>query len=172
MKYKHTEISGLLIFEGFLFNDIRGELVKPFSSKNIIDLDINLNFKETWFTKSKKNVIRGMHLQVGNMACEKFVSVISGSVVDIILDVRKNSNTYGKFFEIELTSNNPKSLYIPKGCAHGYKVLESDTITMYMATEFHSSDHDLGYRWDSFGYNWNISDPIISERDKNLEAFN
>mgnify|MGYP005633963327 CR=1 FL=1 len=171
MKINKTDIDGLFVIEAFNFSDNRGSLIKPFNYNHFNKLQSNINFKETWFTKSKKNVIRGMHLQIGEMSCEKLVSVINGAVLDVILDLRKSSKTFGKIYEIELNDQNPKALYIPKGCAHGYKVLVENTITMYQATKVHSSKHDLGIKLDSFGYDWKIKNPIISSKDTELEEY-
>jgi|LSQX01.2.fsa_nt_gb dTDP-4-dehydrorhamnose 3,5-epimerase/CDP-3, 6-dideoxy-D-glycero-D-glycero-4-hexulose-5-epimerase len=170
---QYTLIDGLLVFEGFKFTDLRGSLIKPYSKLFFKDEneEKNLDFKEVWFTKSKKNVIRGMHLQVGEYACEKIVSVIQGKVLDVIIDIRKNSKTYGKVFEIELSDDNNKAVYIPTGCAHGYKVLEDNTIAMYMATEVNMPNYDVGIMWNSFSYNWKIENPIISDKDNNLPSF-
>jgi dTDP-4-dehydrorhamnose 3,5-epimerase/CDP-3, 6-dideoxy-D-glycero-D-glycero-4-hexulose-5-epimerase len=171
MKITETKIAGLYIIEALRFEDLRGELIKPFNFEQYSKLGVNLEFKETWFTKSKKSVIRAMHLQIGEMACEKLVSVINGSVMDVILDLRQDSATFGQYFEIELNDKTPKALYIPVGCAHGYKVLEDNTITMYCATKVHSAPHDLGIKWDSFGYDWKIENPILSDRDLELIEF-
>lgn len=171
MKIEETNIAGLFLIEALRFEDLRGELIKPFNFDQYSRLDVNLDFKETWFTKSKKDVIRAMHLQIEEMACEKLVSVINGSVIDVVLDLRPNSETYGNYFEIELNDKTPKALYIPQGCAHGYRVLENNTITMYKATKVHSAKHDLGIKWDSFGYDWNIKNPILSDKDLNLIEF-
>tara|TARA_B100001059_G_C17631998_1_gene474911 strand:+ start:110 stop:637 length:528 start_codon:yes stop_codon:yes gene_type:complete len=173
MRIKKTKIDGLFLIEGLHFFDERGQLLKPFSEsfkENSPHL-INTTFKEVWFTKSHKNVIRAMHLQTGVLACEKLVSVINGGVLDVILDVRKESKTFGEYLSFELNDTKSKSLYIPKGCAHGYKVLKNNTITMYMATEIHDPKNDTGIKWDSFGFNWDIDNPIISERDKILPEF-
>lgn len=172
MKIQKTEIEGLFLIEGFSFNDNRGSLIKPFSLSFFNnEFKYNLYFKEVWFTKSNKNVIRAMHLQVGEFACEKLVSVINGAVIDVVLDIRKESLTYGKWFEIELNEKNNNALYIPKGCAHGYKVLLDNTITLYMGTEINVPKDDVGIRWNSFGYDWGIENPIISEKDANLPLF-
>lgn len=171
-KIKKTIIDGLYIVEGVDFPDNRGSLVKPFSTMFFEGIyDINLNFKETWFTKSHQGVIRAMHLQVGDFSCEKLIYVLQGSIQDVVLDLRKKSPTYGIYFDIELSERNPIGLYIPKGCAHGYKVIEDNSITMYMSTEVNSPKDDIGIRWDSFGYDWNIENPILSDRDKNLPNF-
>lgn len=169
MDILECNLKGAYIIEGKRFIDNRGELIKPYSI-NFMPDNINLDFKETWFTKSKRDVIRGMHLQIHPYACEKLVSAISGKVLDVLLDLRKDSPTYGEIFEFELSGEKVHSLYIPKGVAHGYKVLE-DSIVMYMATEVNVSKCDVGIRWDSFGYDWKVGNPIISEKDKTLPLF-
>lgn len=172
MKIEKTKIEGLYVIEFDIFKDNRGELIKPYTFKEYKEFPINLDFKEAWFTKSNKDVIRAMHLQIGEDACEKLVSVINGSVIDIILDTRKDSKTFGEWFEIKLDAKEKgRALYIPIGCAHGYKVLEDNTITLYMATEVHSSKNDTGLKFDSFGYDWKIDTPIISKKDEGLLPF-
>ncbi|MDR2065102.1 MAG: dTDP-4-dehydrorhamnose 3,5-epimerase family protein [Prevotellaceae bacterium] len=174
MKFAKTDITGLYIIEINPFYDARGELFKPFTSSfylNNFGNNVNINIKEVWFTKSKMNVIRAMHLQTGEFACEKIVSIISGRVHDVILDMRKESATYGKIFDIELSENSPKALYIPTGCAHGYRVLSENAIVMYMATQEHSPKDDTGIRYDSFGFDWGVENPVISEKDAKLPPF-
>ena len=174
MKFSSTPINGLYIIELNPFNDLRGQLIKPFNSfqyKQGAPTDINVDIKEVWFTKSNLNVIRAMHLQVGELACEKIVSVIRGKVMDVILDIREDSPTYGSVFSIELSEDFPKSVYIPIGCAHGYKVLQDESVVMYLSTQDHSGKDDIGIRYDSFGYDWQLENPIISEKDANLPVF-
>lgn len=163
-------LEGIKVVEGVRFQDLRGELIKPYSAAFFNDA-CNLEFKETWFTKSHKGVIRGMHLQVEPYACEKYVSCIQGKIVDVLLDIRNNSPTFGKYFSIELSEDEIKGVYIPKGIAHGYKVIE-DSIVMYMATDINRKEYDIGIRWNSFGYDWKIDAPIISEKDMLLPEFN
>ncbi len=157
------------MIDGLRFPDNRGELVKPFSV-SFMPEGVNTDFKETWFTKSKRNVIRGMHLQVEPAACEKLVSAIVGTVQDVLLDLRTDSATYGETYSVELNGEDTKAIYIPKGIAHGYRVLE-DSVVMYMATEINVSKYDVGIRWDSFGYDWGIDNPILSDKDANLPLF-
>jgi len=170
MSFVETNIEGLYVVEGKRFCDLRGELVKPYAT-GFMPEGVNLDFKEVWFTKSKIDVIRGMHLQVAPYACEKYVSAIEGSVMDVILDLRKDSKTYGQTFCTVLSSDEIKGLYIPKGCAHGYKVLTDKSIVMYMATEVNVGTCDIGIKWDSFGFDWGIENPILSEKDQNLQPF-
>jgi dTDP-4-dehydrorhamnose 3,5-epimerase/CDP-3, 6-dideoxy-D-glycero-D-glycero-4-hexulose-5-epimerase len=174
MKFSPTPIEGLYVIELNPFNDLRGQLFKPFNAFQYAanaPENINTEIKEVWFTKSNINVIRAMHLQVGELACEKIVSVIRGKVLDVILDIREDSATYGKTFEIELSEDKPYALYIPIGCAHGYKVLEDQSIVMYLSTQDHSGKDDVGIHYQSFGYDWKIQNPILSEKDKNLPDF-
>lgn len=173
MRVNLTPIDGLYVIEGMLFSDERGELIKPYSKSYFEEpINLNLNFKETWFTKSHKNVIRAMHLQLGELPCEKLVSVLKGSILDVILDLRADSKTFGQYYAYELNDKSSISLYIPIGCAHGYKVLDDNTLTMYLATEVNSPKDDVGIRWDSFGFDWNLNNPILSKRDLELPSFN
>jgi dTDP-4-dehydrorhamnose 3,5-epimerase/CDP-3, 6-dideoxy-D-glycero-D-glycero-4-hexulose-5-epimerase len=174
MIFYKTNIEGVYTIKLEPFNDIRGTLLKPFNKETYqhnLPENVNFDIKETWFTKSKVNVIRAMHLQAGANACEKIVAIIQGKVRDVILDIRKQSPTYGKVYDIVLHEQEPMALYIPVGCAHGYKVLSDDSIVMYMATAVHSAIDDVGIRYDSFGFDWKIENPIISEKDKNLPLF-
>lgn len=174
MDFNETNIEGLFLINLSPFNDVRGQLLKPFnffSYKENLPTGINVDVKEVWFTKSKLDVIRAMHLQVGKLACEKIVSIIKGKVHDVILDIREDSSTYGQTFDVVLDEINPTALYIPVGCAHGYRVLQDDSIVMYMSTQDHMAKDDIGIRYDSFGFDWKISDPIISEKDSQLPLF-
>ena len=174
MIFNKTNIEGLYTITLNPFHDLRGELLKPFHAEEYrqnLPENINLNIQEVWFTKSKKDVIRAMHLQVGEQACEKIVSIIQGKIDDVILDIREDSPTYGKYFNITLDEKTPQAIYIPVGCAHGYKVLKNNSIVMYMATQLHVAKDDVGIRYDSFGFDWKITNPILSEKDKNLPLF-
>jgi dTDP-4-dehydrorhamnose 3,5-epimerase/CDP-3, 6-dideoxy-D-glycero-D-glycero-4-hexulose-5-epimerase len=174
MIFCKTNIEGVYTIKLDPFNDIRGRLLKPFNKEaylHNLPENVNLNIEETWFTTSKIGVIRAMHLQVGKKASEKIVAIIQGKVHDVILDIRKQSPTYGKVFDIVLDENEPLALYIPIGCAHGYKVLKDNSIVMYMATVAHSAKDDVGIRYNSFGFDWNIDHPVLSEKDKNLPLF-
>jgi dTDP-4-dehydrorhamnose 3,5-epimerase/CDP-3, 6-dideoxy-D-glycero-D-glycero-4-hexulose-5-epimerase len=171
MKIKETFIKGLFEIKHAIFNDLRGELFKPFISKEYSDSSLNYDFKEIWFTRSHKNVIRAMHMQAGDSPCEKLITVINGRITDVILDLREDSKTYGEYFTRELSPENRLAMYIPIGCAHGYKVHEDNTVVMYAGTKPHSAKDDIGVRWDSFGYDWQSKDFIISDRDKELPKF-
>lgn len=171
MKLTETSLPGVFILDLKYFEDLRGQLLKPYSQEIFSEFGLGLDFKEVWFTFSKKNVIRGMHMQIGAKACAKLVCAISGKVNDVILDARPESPTYGKYLSLVLDSKNPQAIIVPAYCSHGYRVLEDDTKVLYMATEVHVAKDDVGYRWDSFGYDWGLKDPILSEKDKTLDLF-
>ena len=106
-----------------------------------------------------------MHFQIPPRDHAKLVTVIQGTIIDVILDIRKNSPTFGRHVEIELSRENRRSIYIARGLAHGFGTLSDSAIAYYMVTSEYSPEHDRGIRFDSFGYRWPISTPIVSDRD-------
>ena len=113
-----------------------------------------------------------MHFQIPQYDHNKIATVISGKVLDVILDIRKSSPTYKKFITVELSRENRKSVYIPKGCAHGFLSQSTLSIVFYMTSTVYSVQHDKGLRWDSFGFEWPVLNPIISKRDESFPVFN
>jgi dTDP-4-dehydrorhamnose 3,5-epimerase len=166
------EIEGAFILESSIFTDLRGKLLKPYISKT---LDNIWGFQpmESWFTVSHANVIRAMHMQLGEKPGRKVVCLISGEIEDVLLDTRKGVSTYGNTFRIKLSSlsNELKIICIPTGVAHGYRTFGDNTVVMYMSDVVHDSDSDIGYHWNSIGIDWQVENPIISERDKQLPNF-
>jgi len=112
-----------------------------------------------------------MHFQIPPHQLTKIVSVSSGAIEDVVLDIRKNSNTFGKFFVYRLEAKNGIVLYIPPGFANGFLSLEDNTIVNYLQTSCYNKAHDMGIRYDSFGFEWPVKNPIISERDKSFPVF-
>jgi len=160
-------INDVKILNGLIFSDNRGSLKKTFyQTKEFIEL--NFPIKEIWFTKSKKNVIRGMHLQLGDNPSSKLISVIKGEIIDVLIDLRPSSSTYLTIFSLNISSRSNTMLFIPAGVAHGYRAIKNDTIVMYTSNVEHNSSDDVGILWDSIDFNWDISNPILSERDRNL----
>ena len=174
MKVVKTDFNGLFVIQSNVFTDQRGAFIKTFHKKFFEDNGLESDFRESFFSISKKNVIRGMHFQLPPDDHVKLVYCAKGKILDVVVDLRKNSPTYGKFFSIDLTENNGKIIYIPKGFAHGFKSLTDNSVVVYMTTKEYSPENDTGIRWDSFGFDWKIDNPIISERDKSflpLEKF-
>jgi dTDP-4-dehydrorhamnose 3,5-epimerase len=168
LKFEKTELTGVYIIEHDVHKDSRGAFVKTFHKEEFNKMGLENDFSESYYTRSKEDVIRGMHFQVPPYDHAKLVTVILGTVVDVILDLRKSSPTKGKHIAVELSRENRKSIYIPRGCAHGFAVLSESAIVFYMATTEHAPMHDKGIRFNSFGYDWRIKHPIISERDLGL----
>lgn len=151
--------------------DLRGSFTKIYHQGLYHDAGIDFSLKEQYISVSRKNVIRGMHFQTPPHACDKIVTVLSGRALDVILDVRPSSPTYGKFIQIGLCPETPKAVFIPKGCAHGFLALEDNTCMLYNVSAEYSPECDTGIRWDSFGFQWPVGtgEPIISKRDAALE---
>jgi dTDP-4-dehydrorhamnose 3,5-epimerase/CDP-3, 6-dideoxy-D-glycero-D-glycero-4-hexulose-5-epimerase len=163
-----TPIDGLFLLSNSLFYDQRGCFKKVFSRDAFTELSLATDFAELYYSINKKNVIRGMHFQIPPMDHIKLVYVITGKIRDVCLDLRHNSKTFGKFFDCTLSGNDSNYLYIPKGMAHGFASLEDNTVVHYAQTSCHSQKHDFGVRYDSFGFTWDIHDPILSDRDNSL----
>lgn len=170
MRVIDTKLNGVQIIECFYSFDIRGAFIKIFNREDFQYMNIDMQYAETYYSISKKDTIRGMHFQVPPYEHNKLIHVIHGSVIDVIIDLRKNSPTYKQFISIQLTGNKPKAIYIPKGFAHGFKTLEDNTLMLYNVSSIYKKEYDKGIRWDSIGYNWNTEDPIISEKDRNFNT--
>ncbi len=168
MKIIKTELDGVLIIENFHSTDERGCFVKTYHEEFFKKKGIYSDFKESFFSVSKKNVIRGMHFQLPPCDHEKLVYVANGEAVDVVLDLRKKSDTYGKAISIILNDKNRRSVFIPKGFAHGFKSMVDDTIMVYNVSTIYDKGTDFGVSLNSFDYNWCVETPIVSERDKEL----
>jgi dTDP-4-dehydrorhamnose 3,5-epimerase/CDP-3, 6-dideoxy-D-glycero-D-glycero-4-hexulose-5-epimerase len=147
------------------FFDARGSFVKTFHYTSLKERGIDFKLKESYFSYSKKDVIRGMHFQLPPHQHAKIVFCPHGAILDVILDMRKGSPTYKQYFSQELSQQNHKSFYIPEGFAHGFKALTDDAMTYYLVSSEYDKASDTGIRYDSFGFNWEEENPIISERD-------
>ena len=173
MKISKTFIKDLLVVEPQLFNDDRGFFYESYNKKNL-DKIIKIAFVQDNESKSKRGVIRGLHFQKPPHAQTKLVRCVSGEILDIAVDLRKNSKTYGKSFSIELSSENNKQLLVPKGFAHGFQVLSNKAIVNYKVDEHYNSDSDSGIIWNdkdlSIDWNFNIK-PILSDKDLKLISF-
>ena len=167
MKKKSTKFNGLYVFTGKRFDDKRGFLREIFKEKIL-----NKKLKFTIVSSSKKNVLRGLHYQ-NNKPQDKFITVIKGRILDVVVDIRKNSKTYGKHFKIELSEFNSKILFVPKGFAHGFLGLEKDNIVVYSLSEYRNKKGEKSLLWndEKLKIKWGIKKPIISSKDKNAELF-
>jgi dTDP-4-dehydrorhamnose 3,5-epimerase len=172
MKLIDTKLNGVFIIENMVFEDQRGTFCKTFNAEFFSKNNLCNNFKESYYSISQKDVIRGMHFQLPPYEHHKLVYVPHGEVMDVILDLRKASNTFGEYINVNLSAENRNSIYIPKGLAHGFKALKNDTITVYNVSTVYNENSDSGIHWNSFGLDWNVNNPIISEKDQKLTEFN
>jgi len=172
MEFKETKLKGVYIIENKIFNDNRGSFVKTFNCDEFNESGLNFNLKESFYTVSKKGVIRGMHFQVPPFEHSKIVYVVSGKINDVIVDLRKQSITFGESICVELSEENGKSIYVPKGFAHGFEVMSDSAKVIYLTDSVYSPEHDNGILWNSFDFKWNTENPILSERDKNFIKLN
>ena len=157
---------GVHLLQPKVFQDNRGDFIKTFHAQLFEQLGISFKPVEEFFSTSKRGVLRGMHFQVPPQAHAKLVYCTRGKVLDVLLDLRKSSPTYGFTFSVELSLENHLQLYLPAGIAHGFLALAPDSVMLYKTDTVHSADHDAGIRWDSFGFNWAVNNPTISIRDQ------
>ena len=168
MKVITTKFSGLKVIQSKSYKDNRGLFKEDFKKKFFK----NKKFVFGCTSTSKKNVIRGLHLQT-KFSQGKYVSVLKGSIFDVVVDLRKSSKTFGKHFKIILSDDNAKSLFIPGGFAHGFLGLKKENIIYYYCTNYRSAKHETGILWNDKKLNikWPIKKPIISLKDKKNLTF-
>lgn len=168
MKIVNTKFKGLKIIETKSFYDKRGHFREIFKTSLL-----NKNkFVFGCTSSSKKNVLRGLHFQSKN-AQGKLVSVLKGKILDIAVDIRKNSKTFGKYFKIIISEKDNRSIFIPPGFAHGFLGLNKTNIIYYLCTNYRSEKHENGIIWNDkqLKISWPIRNPILSQKDKNNITF-
>jgi len=167
MKIIKTKFDGLYIFQGEIFKDKRGFLREIFKKKLIKN---RMVFSVV--SSSKKNVIRGLHFQKKNSQA-KFVTVIKGEILDVAVDLRKNSKTFGKYYKIILNEKNSKFLLIPKGFAHGFLAKKKENIVLYGCSNYRDQSEERSIAWNDkkISINWGIKKPIVSKRDAGAMSF-
>lgn len=173
MKVKLCEIKDILIFEPDVFGDSRGYFLESFNKSRYSEFLNDIEFVQDNESLSSKNVIRGLHFQKPPYAQGKLVRVIKGAVMDVVVDIRKESPTYGNHFSIELTEENKTQVWIPEGFAHGFETLEDDTIFTYKCTNVYHKASEGSIFWNDpeLDIPWKSENPIISEKDKNEILF-
>ena len=174
MEVKKTKINGVFLIKPQIFKDKRGYFFESFNSKEFrkaIGLDVQ--FIQDNQSLSSKNVLRGLHFQHPPFAQAKLVSVIKGEVLDVVVDIRKGSDTYGEYIAEHLSEENHQQLYIPEGMAHGFLTLKDDTIFTYKCSNYYHKDSEDGIIWNdsSLNIDWNIKNPLVSEKDQLVQNF-
>jgi dTDP-4-dehydrorhamnose 3,5-epimerase len=175
MKVTKTHLKGCFIIEPTVFNDERGSFFESFHQKKFEEkTGLKVNFIQDNQSISQRGVIRGLHMQKGEFAQAKLTRVIKGRVLDVAVDLRKESPTFGKHFSIELTGNNNKQLFIPRGFAHGFSVLEDDTIFAYKCDHYYNKESESGvvYNDSDLNIDWMLEENKIQllEKDMNLKT--
>lgn len=176
MIIKETPFKDLLIIENTPHLDKRGSFTEVFK-KEIVEnhLGYDINFCQENLVKSKKNVLRGLHFQINPFAQSKLISVLSGEILDIAVDIRKESKTYGKYFSYNLSSRKNESLFIPKGFAHGYLTISNDTSILYKVDNYYNPEMERGISFEDDFLKINLGIEfeklIISKKDKKFKFF-
>ena len=159
-------LPGVFVLDCPFFSDQRGDFTKLFHSESLLSEGISFTPAESFLTRSKKDVLRGMHFQVGQSSHDKLVTCIKGSVLDVLVDIRPDSKTFNQPFSIQLTESSNKALLIGKGYAHGFLSLSDDSWMLYHTTTVHNPSLDRGVLWNSISFDWPIVNPFLSARDK------
>ncbi len=174
MIFTNSEIEGIIIIETKKFNDERGNFFENYHHEKFCEFTkMNIQFVQENESSSKINVVRGLHFQSPPHSQGKLVRVSYGKVIDVVVDLRKNSKTYGKTFSIELSKDNGKQLWIPEGFGHGFVSLEDNSILSYKCTNYYNKESEDAILWNSkeLNINWNVTNPIVSEKDKIAKDF-
>ena len=172
MKIISTPLADCFIIEDTLFLDSRGYFFESFNAKIFNDLSgLHINFIQDNQSASTFGVLRGLHFQKGEFAQAKLVRVLKGAVLDVAVDIRKNSPTFGKSFSLELTEDNHKQLFIPRGFAHGFAVLSETATFFYKCDHYYNKQSECGIAYNdaSINIDWKLKDEeiILSDKDKN-----
>ena len=170
MKLIEELLPGCFLLQPNRVEDQRGCFVKTFHEGMFAALGLNLEIREEFFSISHKNVLRGMHFQLPPHAHDKLVYCTRGAVRDVLLDLREGEG-YGRAAYAELSGENGQLVFIPKGIAHGFIALTDETLMLYKTNTVHTPESDFGIRWDSFGFDGWMVEPIISARDQQHMVF-
>lgn len=165
MQVDQMGFSGCLMLSFGRRNDDRGWFQKTFNAEALANIIPGFEIAETYNSLSEKNALRGMHFQTPPYGHGKLVTVLTGSILDVLVDLRRGSPTFGKVVSIELVADAGQTLFLPEGIAHGFLSLEAATIVNYAVSSGYQPDHDHGILWSSIDMDWPVAEPIISARD-------
>ena len=173
MKITQTELPGLLIIEPDVFRDERGYFCETYNQGKLSQLGFNQTFVQDNESMSSKGVLRGIHFQKPPFAQAKLVRVIKGSVIDFAVDLRKGSPTFGKYKAVKLDAEKKNMLYLPEGFGHGFLSLEDNTVSSYKCSNVYNKESESGILWsdEDLAIDWQIENPILSDKDKILPKF-
>jgi dTDP-4-dehydrorhamnose 3,5-epimerase len=168
---KQLDLEGAWEIKSPIFKDDRGSFVKTVHKEFFSDHGLEWNFQEQFFTVSKKNVLRGMHFQTPPFDHVKLVRCLEGEALDVLLDLRVKSKTYGQTVSVLLNAEKANSVYVPRGFAHGFLSLKDKTLMTYSVSTTHEPKADSGVLWSSIDFAWNVENPIQSPRDQSFQSF-
>jgi dTDP-4-dehydrorhamnose 3,5-epimerase len=173
MEFIESPLKGVIVIKPKVFEDARGYFFESYNRDAFAQAGLNMNFVQDNQSLSQRGVLRGLHFQNNPHAQGKLVRVINGSVYDVAVDIRKSSPTYGKWFGMELTEKNKAMMYIPEGFAHGFVTLEDNTIFSYKCTNVYNKASEDCLLWNDpdIGINWQLNDPLLSEKDLDGKLF-
>lgn len=173
MEIINEPLPGLFVIRPRVFADARGHFFESYRTDLFDSIGLTHQFVQDNQSLSNKGIVRGLHFQSPPHAQDKLVRVIKGAVLDVALDIRKSSPTYGQYFSIELTEDNFLMLFIPKGFAHGFETLEDKTIFTYKCTDYYHPETEGGVAWNSPELNipWSCKDPVLSDKDQKNPSF-
>ena len=175
MKIEKTNIEGVLVLTPNIFGDDRGYFFEAFNQASFEKaIGHSINFVQDNQSKSQKGVLRGLHFQNPPFEQGKLVRVLSGSVLDVAVDIRKDSPTYGQTFSLKISSENQKMIWLPPGIAHGFAALEDDSIFFYKCTNYYNKASEGSILWNDkdLAIDWKIKKPLLSEKDELATPFN
>ena len=174
MEVIKTKIDGLLIIKPDVFGDDRGYFFETYSKRKYAEYGIEEDFVQDNISKSLKGTIRGLHYQVGDKAQGKLCHVIKGKVLDVAVDIRFDSPTFGQYFSIELTGEDKTQMWIPPGFAHGFSVLSDEVLFVYKCTNYYSKPDERAilYNDPQLNIDWKVENPIVSEKDLKAKLIN
>ena len=170
MKITKTKLDGVVIIEPDVFGDNRGFFMESWNKKKMAEAGLDYDFVQDNHSKSTvKGTLRGIHFQKGDKAQAKLVRCVKGAVLDVAVDLRKNSPTFKQWVGVELSEENKKQLLIPRGFGHGFVTLTDDVEFLYKADNYYAPEADAGIRWNDpeIGVEWGVENPLLSEKDKN-----
>lgn len=175
MNIEYTDIKDLIIITPTVFKDERGYFMESYNKTKLVELGINIDFVQDNQSFSKKGTLRGLHYQNPPFAQTKLVRVLEGEIIDVAVDLRKDSSTYGQSYAVLLTSENKKQLLVPQGFAHGFSVVSETAVVMYKCDQFYDKASEGGIRFDDSKLNidWGLylKEAIVSEKDLVLPDF-
>ncbi|MEP1150212.1 MAG: dTDP-4-dehydrorhamnose 3,5-epimerase [Balneola sp.] len=172
MEIIESRIKGVFVFEPKIFEDDRGYFFESFRKTHIQELGYDIDFVQDNVSKSFKGSIRGLHYQIENPQ-DKLVTCLKGEILDVAVDIRRDSPSFGNYVAFKLSEKNHRSILVPKGFAHGFSVLSDEAVVSYKCSDYYNKEGERGIRWDDplIRVNWDVSRPILSDKDRRLPLF-